>query len=324
MASSDQTYLQLVNDAIRESGVSLDSLTSSNFASTTDQTQIKFQRWVAQAYEELQQERFWEFMHKQASIVVKPRIYIEEEAGAVLTPSSGRYLIGQDTEASLVSTGTPSLLSGAWASGTAKAYVEYEDLDGVPKYNELVDLYDTDGTSLLDADFGRVKGVGRYFLETEVSDLLEADYSSFKLQSTGGSSTQDNTDVSDPYPIQQITWDDYVRNDWLGFSTQGRPYHFVEAPDGAIQFWPHLNQEYVLHFQYQCKPTSLDTYDDTVTNIPAQYQDAIFWRAVMYYAEYDVKSPVFLRAQRRYRFFKKRMEHNLMPPMSFKGKSDEL
>ena len=48
------TYLELTNNAIRESGADLDVLTSGNFTTTTNKLQQKFIAWVAQAYKEIQ------------------------------------------------------------------------------------------------------------------------------------------------------------------------------------------------------------------------------------------------------------------------------
>lgn len=48
-------YLDLTNEAIRESGISLNALTSGNFTSSTlDPMYTKFKNFVIQAWEEIQ------------------------------------------------------------------------------------------------------------------------------------------------------------------------------------------------------------------------------------------------------------------------------
>jgi hypothetical protein len=79
-----------------------------------------------------------------------------------------------------------------------------------------------------------------------------------------------------------------------------------------------MDKQYTLHFTYLAKPVSLVDHDDTlISSYPDEYEDAIVWRAVMYYAEFDRQFDVLSRAQRRYQFYKDRLERNQMPPVFF-------
>ena len=72
------TYLALVNDVIDESKITLDPLTSLNFASpprTLMYNRIK--KWVKESYEEIIDERpEWYFTQKRTIVTVGPRLHL--------------------------------------------------------------------------------------------------------------------------------------------------------------------------------------------------------------------------------------------------------
>jgi hypothetical protein len=314
MAVTAKDYLGLTNFAIRESAATQEELTSANFATTTDDLAKRFKNWVKDAWLELQLEREdWSWMQKRSTIIIRPRLYVEQYAGTT-DVVAGYVFKGSNTEASAsILTSGVKILSGTWVAGTFKGYLEFSDLDGVFKFNESLDIYQSDGTTSVVADTARVKGWGRYDLATEVSDLLSPILSSFFIQSTGGSSTQTNTATFDLKPLTFLEWDKFVKVCEGAPSTPGVPAVFTRCPDGTFDFWPRPNEEYVLHFTYQAEPQELAVYTDTLTGLQADYQDAIAWRAVMNYADWNRKSDVWLRANKRWQFYKRRLENRKMP-----------
>lgn len=272
----------------------------------------KIKTWVAQAWLEIQQEiNDWQFKSKQAQFIVYPRLLVTEGDRATAPPVASEYA-GDDTEATFTVLDTV-LLSGAWATGTAVAYIEYEELDGQFKWAEYFN--ETDPTPA--SDIFRLKWWGRYDLQTEVTDLLEADYATFYIQSTGGSTTQTNSEDSDNKPIQFIPWPQWLAAYEGDPVSRGRPLYFTETPDGKIDFWPRLDEEYVLSFQYTSEPQELSAHGDTPTDLPSNYHDLIVWRAVMYWADFQERPSQFTRAERRYESIKNRMNKNQKPSFSF-------
>src|SRR6476620_6324257 len=85
--------MELVNNAVIESKVTLDVLTSANFA-TPPRTVMynNFKRWVNMAYRELMMKRKeWYFRNERATVSVMPRLHL---AGLNYIPSVNDVLEG--------------------------------------------------------------------------------------------------------------------------------------------------------------------------------------------------------------------------------------
>lgn len=378
-----KTFVQLVNDVKRESGADLDDVTS--FANLTPLQDV-LKNYTAQAYKDIQLDRkSWENKHKVANLIVSPRVYVEEETAADKTPVVGDVLVGEDTafEATVLST---SLLSGAWASGTGKAYLSYEDLEGQWKFNEMVNIVvqatsvtaaattatvtiagghglptpgagqsitvsgasaaqsdyngtfvvattpsattftytmlgspSTPSTEVLTIQFNdvvRIKGYGRYDFDTEVSGLFMPDLNSFSVQSTGGATAQANTVDFDSTPLVFVPRNLWPYDDYATV-TYGRPTYFTRSPEGHYDFWPRPDQQYVVRFYYESSIHELTLTTDTQTEVPPDFQDVIVWLAVRYYADYDRKQELWRSANKRYNFYKTKMEEYLLPEVTF-------
>lgn len=308
------TYLDLVNAVILESGTDLDRLTSSNFASPPDDMQEKFKEWVKSAWREIQQERNeWQFRTKQAQFIISPRFLVVDGDRATAPPVGATYE-GDDTGATFSVLGV-TLLDGAWATGDAEAWIDFDNYgDSSIKWNEYYDELTPDALNL---NVFRMKWWGRYDLIKTLSDCLEPDLRTFSVQSTGGSSQQDNTNASDNRTILYVPYDQWIygpENDQVG---RGRPTYFTTTPEGFFDFYPRLDQQYVLTFQYSVLPQELSAHGDVVQTLPNNYSDVVKWRALMYYADYDDKPQTFARAERRYETYKNRLERNQMPPITF-------
>jgi hypothetical protein len=243
---------------------------------------------------------------------VYPRFLVIDGDRATAPPVDSEFE-GDDTGVTFTVKAV-TLLDGTWAAGTATALIDYLDLNGAPAWNELFDETDPTPANL---NVFRLKWFGRYDLDSSIADLYEINKSSFSIQSANGlADTTLNTGASDNLSLQWMPWDQFN----LAFETQAqwdRPYIITETPDGWYDFFPRPDSPYILTFEYQSKPQELVDYDDTVTDLPLLYQDMIVWRTVMYYADYDRKPDLFARAERRYEFYKNRVEKNLMPTPSF-------
>jgi hypothetical protein len=254
----------------------------------------------------------WQYMSKQAQIEIYPQLLITEGDRAT-APGAGADFEGDDTGATFNLLATPTLLSGTWAAGTAVAIMKYSALDGVFKWGEYYD--ETSPGS--QADCVRLKWWGRYNLASEVSDLLEANTSTFFLQSTGGATLQTNSADADNKALTYIPWADWLRVYEGDPTSRGRPLFFTTTPEGWYDFWPRPDEGYLLTFTYTAEPQELSAAADTPTGLDSQYQDAIVWRAVMYWADYQERPAQFARAERRYESIMNRLNRNQKPTWSF-------
>lgn len=311
------TYLEIVNRAIQESGQDLDALTTSNFATPPTVMGNRWKSWASEAWKEIQMLRDdWEFKTGRASVFIQPAVYVEQ-GNRTVVPPSGSLLRGRDTEYNL-EVDSSYLISGVWASGTAKAMIYYTPLDSTSddfKFNEqLQELAPIPADSIC-----RVKGWGRYnfVLDGQLTDLVEVHIPTLMIQTTGGSTIQDNTPDVGLETLQYVDWAKWVYKIEPQAGTRAQPRWFTITPDGSLDFWPRPEKQYVLHFSYTKALTTLTTYDTVPTELPAEYHDAIMWRTVMFYADYNDDMGKLARATKRYNFYRNKMEKRLMPIVGF-------
>lgn len=303
--------LELTNQAIRDAGVSLVPMTSATWTTPVDPMHRGFKDWVIQAWEDIQAERLeWDFMSRSGVTILSPRIYVENGNRATAPPASSTFST-EDTGVTFTVVGTTTL-SGAWASGTATAYIDLLNLSGQYKFNEDVNEL----TPTPADDICVIKNWGRYDLGAIFTDLDEANLGNFYIQSTGGSTLQDNPAGLDMYKMEYVPWAVW-RHGYEGmYGTFGTPRFYTVTPDGTYDFWPRLSQQMVLKLTYSATPQTFTAYDDEPTGLPSHYHSAIVWRAVTYYAQYDRSQDVEIRAIRRFNFVKRLMDKKLKPPFT--------
>jgi hypothetical protein len=307
-----KTFLQLTNDALREAGIYLDPLTSSNFAAPGEHMYERFKEWVNQSARDTVLERKeWEFQSRNAVVVISPRVYVEAGSRATAPPAGSTFVTTEtETTFEVVSTTT---LSGSWAGSTATAFIDFIEIDGVFKFNESVDEVTPTPAN---EDVFIIRDWGTYNLQTLFPDLDEANPSSFFLQGTGGSTVQDNEDAADIVPLVYIprgNWSDWYETAYGAFGT---PRYITTALNGNYELWPRPDKQYVLKFNYSASPINMSAYTDT-TNLPSFYEDAIVWRAVLYYAQFEGLPAVEAKANKRYKFYKRILDANHKPKYAF-------
>lgn len=298
-------YLQMVNKAATLSGVEIDELTSSNFASTTDNLSKRFKTFVADAWRDLQIERDeWEFKSATGSTTIYPRVLIENGDRSTAPPANSEF--EGDTTTANFTVLSSTLLDGTWLGGNAVAWLDLDDLTiSSLLFGEVYDEVDPDP---LNVNVFTIKGFGTFDVLGDLSDGWEVNKSSFSIQSP----TTPNSKR-----LKWISWAEYQQVDNANNGIFGEPTAITEAPGGTFQLYPHPNQSYRLAFEYTKAPHELSSYDDTPEGLPLNYHDAIVYRAMMYYADFDSKPHVFARAERRYNLLKNRLEKNLMPTFTW-------
>lgn len=302
-------YLELTNRAILEAGKDMDPLTSANFASPPSGRMFeRFKNWVNEAYIQLQMAREnWQFKTARATVNLYPAIYVEAGDRATAPPVNSDYA-GQDTEFTF-NVNQVITHSGAWASGTAKATIYFDDFEGTDfKFNEAFD--ETAPTPA--TDIFVCKGWGRYNFRTDgqVTDLMEPHKESFMIEDADPESLG-------LIPLIYVEWDKWQET--VNSMTGGRakPEYVTTAPDGSLEFYPRPDRQYYVHFEYVVDDLSMSAYNDSPTTIPSRYHMAIVWAAVIKAGMYDRDSAVVSKATKEYNFYRNRMETNLMPDVGF-------
>ncbi len=331
---AQQTYRELINKGILESGSELAEIgTGTLFTNPTDNMHKRWKAWVRDSWKEIQMSHGeLDFTIKQASFKVQPRIYIEQNSTSNDTPAAGNVLIGA-TSGTKFAVGRKidnanadiDLRSGVWASGTAKAYIGYtmEGFSTGSGYNtpfllnEQLGLYQSDGTTLIEAAFARVKGAGAYDLAVEVTDLLEPRLDAFYVHYMAGDADTDfNVNSYSRTKLEYVPWNAWKYGTDLEGST-GQPCFFSTTPDGLYQFYPKFNGPYILNIRYEAEPQILTTETEVLNPaMKEQYEDMIVWRAVMHYADYDRKNDVYLRSEKRYEYYLNQLHRKEMPMMT--------
>lgn len=317
------TYLELVNLAIQEAGKDQDDLTSVNFASPPNPRMYnRFKKWVNESYKEIQMARNeWEFKTGRATVLCGPAIYVEEGLG-VGPPDVGSLtdpFIGADTGYSF-GVNQSILHSGDWALGTAKSTLYFSTSEDVGaadfKFNEVFSGNSPPGPP--DPRTFRAKGWGRYdfVADGQVPDLLEPQLESFFVQSTGGSTIQDNSEDVGLNRLSHVPWNVFQNRFEQVAGNRGRPMLVSTAPDGTLEFWPRPDKQYVIHFTYTKQDSTMALWNDTPAALPSRYHEIVAWMAVHKSGMYDRDRTITSRADTRIRYLRNAMERNLMPMVS--------
>lgn len=312
---ANATFGSLVNDAIDESGTHLDQLTSTTWNTSVDPMHRRFKKWVREAYKRIQMDRGeYEFRNKKATLIISPRILVQDgDYPAVGGPAAGVVVEGTETQARFEVLNS-ILLNGTWADGDAEAIIEFLDLTDNFKINEPYDEIDPDVTNL---DIFKVKSWGRWNMRELVPDLEEVDPNSFFIQSTGGSTVQPNDTNVGLRNVRFINynfWKYGINNEYFG---GGMPEALTIAGDGWLDLYPKPREQFVLTFDYTANPIMLEDWDDEVTNIPEQYQDAIKWMAVYLFAQYNENNRIRQLAEKELKWYMSRMDSKELTEATF-------
>lgn len=303
-------YLELVNGAIRESGQDLDLLTPATFPSPIDPYHDRWKRWVNQAYKDILNERKeWLSLNRKALSTIYPRIRVDQGLRLPTQPPVGSTFVGQQTGAEIEVLNVWNL-AGSWALGTAEAFFDLTSF--APQSDNILfgDVYNELTPNPLNLNVFRIKGWGRYNLTEIAPDYKELRNNTILIRDP------DHTSNSSMNPVTYVPWE--IWNHPLDvFDGRGRPDFFTESPDGYLDFWPRPDKPYLITFYYIPRVLDLINALDVPEAIPEEYHDAILWRAVMYYADFDHQQTVYLRARNRFLTLKKRLERDNMPPVSW-------
>lgn len=311
---ASKTFIQIVNEAVDEAKVSVDPLTSGNFASPP-RTQMydRFKRWVNVAYRELLMDRKeWQFRNERATVSVWPRLHL---SGLTYVPSVGDVL---ETDSSGV-------------RFTVKAVHSHEDVEqdttvehtvsvefAVPEQRSNLILRENINriSPTAATNVGYVKGWGTYDFRPMVPYLESININSVTLHQTVANAT---TSGAQAYPVTPVT-----REQWLpeydSYPWNGEfPNYIVQTSQGTYDLYPRPDGEYLLSFDFTRTIPTLVNHDDTPFGLPEEYHEYLVWKAVEEYADYDGNPKLFARARKHTEKYRNYLERDQMPEINIKG-----
>lgn len=103
---------------------------------------------------------------------------------------------------------------------------------------------------------------------------------------------------ADEQPVQMVDYEYFDRVYGYGSSREmpGRPQVVAVAPDQSLLFWPKPDEAYtIVGEQYRAPHNLLENGDTPI--FPARYHDAIMYRALMLYGEFEGDATVIATGQ---------------------------
>lgn len=314
-------FRTITNMALRESGITQDDLTTVTFPSPPDPILTRFKYWNAQSWEDIQTDRRdWEFMQSTAVVRLVPAMEIHGgDAPVLATGFDGiEFRLHNAANAHLftaIAASSFTLSDGAIADNDLEGLLKIEGFETTDFVIEPGDLI----TNSAGTVHGRFSRWARYNLSQAGSSGYDSvlDVAEVKLDSVAICDVQTASGQSySSQTYQKLCYVSY--GDWLRYGydkpkTVGKPTHFTTSNNGQLEFYPPLDTTYNLYFEYTKTPQTLSVYGDTPTGLPDRFHNAIAWRAVMYWAEYEGNSQQYNRAKARYTKFETEMIRDLLP-----------
>jgi hypothetical protein len=286
------TFLDLVNGAVEETKVTLDLLTSSDFAAPIGTTMYnRFKRWVNMAYKELLLERpEWYFRRERAVVSVWPRIHV---AGLTSIPAVGDHLVGQSSGTELLVKEVFDFEETVNAANTERT-LSVEVVTGDLRNLILRELFDIEGGA---TGIGYLKGMGTYDFRSMVSNLQGVDLKNMVITKTAQNSVDEGSAfATDSAELNVLDWTRWLTLDrpspWDGTT----PCYITEMGNGTYQLYPQPTEEMYLTFDYIRSIPVMTAWNDVPDGIPEEFQDYLMWRAVQEYGDFEKNSAVYLRA----------------------------
>lgn len=347
MATS--TYLTITNSAIMEAGTDLAFFASngSDFASPPTMMHTRFKRWVASAWRDIQQSApDWHFSVEQATVRLHPRIAFDASASTGVTtyfPNGVDYDIRPISSSDVLQTVYVEdglVRQGVLNSSSTMDCQGYVDLRG--NEADAIDFGLHVGSTELAYSDGMgivvqlvVSGWGSYdFGEaTENSNgrppvrdgVKQINQSTFRLAEYGTTSAE-GAGTGKEKALAFIPWESFMDYGFdVGSNSPGEPVYVTQDYEGRWRFYPALNKDYEIIFNYERGVQLLTDYDDVPESIPEEFVDLIVWRALQYFGLYDEQPSIANttltgRADKMAKMLQQRLERQTREKVHFKPK----
>lgn len=348
MATS--TYLTIVNNSIMEAGTDLAFFASdgSDFTSPPTMQHIRFKKWVKDAWRDIQQTApDWHWSVERATVRLRPRIAFDS-ATATSDLTTGLPVpfdwtirpIGSTTPIRTVYLEDGLVRQGSLSSSVAMDCQGYVDLAGdeadvidwgldvgtTELYFFLDDVLDTicrltiSGWGSYDFNEATQNMIGRPYVRDGAKQINQK---TFRISEYGATVAEGATD-SIQTELVFVPWESFQAYGFdLGSNTPGRPRFVTQDFEGRYRFYPALDKDYEIQFDYEKGVQYLTDYDDVPENLPEEFVDLIMWRALQYYGQYDEQPSISNtqgtgRADRNVKIMQQRLERQTREKFHFK------
>lgn len=319
-------YLALVNDVIDETKITLDPLTSVNFASpprTGMYNRIK--KWVNESYAEIIDERpEWYFVQERAVLQIAPRLRLANIDTPTYVPTAGDILTGvisgaqfailsvvADTEGDDLSSGSEATIQIDLKAGTT---INYNQLLVGESLNAMRGI-----TPFLAA--ARVEGRGFYDFTQYLPTLDALNENSIRLQPNTTTGTVD-PGPNDLQPLFPIAYNKVCTSPYLNITDDfgaslGRPRALIQTSRGTYDFFPRPDDFYTISFDYTQKPNVLALYNDEPFLLSSKFHKLIVWRACIKMADFDRNTQAYATAKKNADLYYNRLLRDRLPKSMF-------
>lgn len=298
------TYLDIVNMAIGEAKLTLDPLTSSDFASPP-RTRLydDIKRWVNVAYRDALARRKELFSRvERATIYTWPRLQV---SGLTYVPSVDDVLESQDSGIRFTVKRRTSAEADENSSEIEYTLeVEFDSAYAPPQYLRIGEVLDRISPSPA-TDVGYVKGQGYIKLQDEVPGLLYPKEDTFMLASTDPSYGQ--------APLPLPVWSIQDHEDTVVGWSDAYPTYLCKTPQGTYRLNQYTNKQVKLSFMFTKKMPELVDYDDVPTELPEHFHELLVWKTVVEIADFNNDQRLFARANKRVESFTNWQDRDELP-----------
>lgn len=277
-------YLELVNEAVKEAGVELDPLTSADFANPNGSKMYdRFKSWVSLAWQDIQADnKEWFFSNVAVVSTLRPRIRIKSALDSAGAGFAGKQYFNGDIILPVVDEGY--FITGDSTLGTGELFLDVaEDLDLSVVMTNMEFVEDTLAP---DPQSFRIS-VGPGYEVSEIDLRIDA------LVKKDVNLLIDGSE----FPIKYVPWKNWhfdLKNEY------GRPRQYTVSPEGFVHFYPNLKDNAVISAYANLLPQVLTAYSDTPRGLAPKFHQAIYWKAVASYANYDKDNGLWQQANRNY------------------------
>jgi hypothetical protein len=115
--------------------------------------------------------------------------------------------------------------------------------------------------------------------------------------------------------LKKLDWAKFKDTYATGVKEKGRPKYFAYKPNGAITFYPIPNDAFTVTVDFYRPPQVLAANTD-VPLIPSEFEDAIIYKALMYWAEYSDAREVYQGSSANYERVMNRMTEEQLERMT--------
>lgn len=156
-------------------------------------------------------------------------------------------------------------------------------------------------------------------VEYSAGALSLADFGEWKLDSFRAYLT--SIGFADEQPVREVRDYDAFRDYYIIGALreqEGRPQAITQTPGRSLRIWPVPDDAYTIVGEYYQAPADLAANAD-VPVFPAKFHDAIVWRALMFYGEYEGDATVFAAAQTEFKRVLAKLESLYLPSIEAGG-----